>query len=43
MVLTLGQDFHGIGKPFAAPVTATPSDPAAASSATGAKAGCGSQ
>lgn len=24
MVLTLGSDFHGIGKPFAAPVTKTP-------------------
>ncbi len=38
MVLTLGQDYHGIGKPFAAPVPA-----ASASAGAGAKAGCGSQ
>jgi len=43
MVLTLGEDFHGIGKPFAAPVPATTSTPAAASAATGGGTGCGSQ
>ncbi|MEY9967426.1 hypothetical protein ABIA33_005496 [Streptacidiphilus sp. MAP12-16] len=42
MVLTLGQDFHGIGKPFAAPSPAAPSGPANAAGGTG-KAGCGSQ
>jgi hypothetical protein len=34
MVLTLGQDFHGLGKPFAAPA------PTAPASAAGAQAGC---
>ena len=42
MVLTLGQDFHGIGKPFAAPVTAAPSAPAPANAAGQGKDGCGS-
>ncbi|WP_052069419.1 LytR C-terminal domain-containing protein [Streptacidiphilus albus] len=42
MVLTLGQDFHGIGKPFAAPVTAAPSSPAPANAAGQGKDGCGS-
>jgi LytR cell envelope-related transcriptional attenuator len=45
MVLTLGQDFHGIGKPFAVPAPAVPSAPATAGAgtqATGAN-GCGSQ
>ncbi|MFC1414633.1 LytR C-terminal domain-containing protein [Streptacidiphilus sp. N1-12] len=37
MVLTLGQDFHGIGKPFAAP------SPAASAPPAGATTGCGSQ
>ncbi|MHA6760393.1 LytR C-terminal domain-containing protein [Streptacidiphilus sp. PAMC 29251] len=37
MVLTLGQDFHGIGKPFAAPSLA------ASAPAAGATEGCGSQ
>ncbi|MEZ0093465.1 LytR C-terminal domain-containing protein [Streptacidiphilus sp. EB129] len=45
MVLTLGQDFHGIGKPFAAPSPAAPTGPATASATTGmtGKTGCGSQ
>lgn len=38
MVLTLGQDYHGIGKPFAAPSPA-----ASATADAGTKAGCGSQ
>ena len=38
MMLTLGQDFHGIGKPFAAPSPA-----ASATADAGAKADCGSQ
>ncbi len=42
MVLTLGQDFHGVGKPFAAPVTAAPSAPAPANAAGQDKGGCGS-
>ena len=45
MVLTLGQDFHGIGKPFAVPAPAVPSAPATvgAGQGTGGANGCGSQ
>ncbi|QMU75300.1 LytR C-terminal domain-containing protein [Streptacidiphilus sp. PB12-B1b] len=45
MVLTLGQDFHGIGKPFAVLVPAAPSAsaPAPAGGGAGAANGCGSQ
>jgi len=45
MVLTLGQDFHGIGKPFAVPAPAVPSTPATAGTGTGTGGanGCGSQ
>ncbi|QMU67849.1 LytR C-terminal domain-containing protein [Streptacidiphilus sp. P02-A3a] len=45
MVLTLGQDFHGIGKPFTLPAAAVPSAQASspgAGTADGAN-GCGSQ
>jgi len=42
MVLTLGQDFHGIGKPFAVPAPAVPS-PSAGAGTTGGASGCGSQ
>ena len=42
MVLTLGQDFHGIGKPFAVPVTAAPSAPAPANAVGQGQSGCGS-
>jgi len=42
MVLTLGQDFHGIGKPFAVPAPAVPSASAGAGT-TGGASGCGSQ
>ena len=45
MVLTLGQDFHGIGKPFSVPAPAVPSAPATTGAGPGADGtnGCGSQ
>ena len=46
MVLTLGQDFHGIGKPFAVPVPAASTAPATSGSGAagaGGANGCGSQ
>lgn len=44
MVLTLGQDFHGIGKPFTLPAPAVPSAQASTRAGTaGGANGCGSQ
>jgi hypothetical protein len=41
MVLTLGEDFHGVGKPFSVPVPASSSTAAPAAGAAGAGTGCG--